>query len=1141
MISININGIECTGYAGQTVLDIALEHGFDIPTLCHDERVQSYGACGVCVVELEGAPRLVRACSTMAQDGMAIKTDTKRIHATRQNALELMLSDHVGDCRPPCAIACPAQTDCQGYVGLIANGQYYEALELIKDKIPLPASIGRVCPHPCETACRREMVEEPIGIAHLKAFVADEDLASGVPFMPVCLPATGKSVAIVGGGPGGLSAAYFLAEMGHTVTIYDSMPKMGGMLRYGIPEYRLPKKVLDAEIALIADMGVMMVNDVKIGQDLTLDKLRTIYDAVLVAAGAWKSMPLGCPGENLNRVIGGIDFLREVSLNNPIYTGKNVAVVGGGNTAMDACRTAVRLGAANVYNIYRRTKNEMPAEKIEILEAEEEGVIFKNLTNPIEVLGGSDGAVEKVRLQIMELGEPDASGRRRPVPVAGQEETLEIDTLIVAIGQGPDLQGLESLAVNKWGNVVADEKTFRTNLEGVFAVGDLTNNGASIAVEAIGEAQKASEVINSYLCGEFVGYEEPYLVTQEVTKEKFAYEQKISREGMPHLKPDVRRDNFREVNFGYSIEQAEKEASRCLECGCADYFECKLIDYAQQYNVKPQKFAGQVPEHPLLKDHPFIQRNPNKCILCGLCVRVCDEVMGRSALGLVGRGFDTVVTPALHLPLSETDCISCGQCVALCPTGAMDECLTAQKPVPTPEEVTESTCAYCSVGCQVNITSYGDVLKRHLPEDMLCVKGRFGFGELEKQPRVVVPNLEEACLDAAKKAQGIIAKYGPGALAVAVSDKYTNEEIFVIKEYANEVLGLSQVYSFGKKESGLKAVLGKDASTTTFDECAHTDVIVLVADDIINSHTIAGMHIKKAVENGAKLILFSNKTGQADEWATIKINPGTNLDCLKGFVKAVTQIKGNGEEGFGELCSYLKATVPTSDISKAAELYADAKKAIIMFDDTMLSKDAAILLADAAVCAGHIGKARSGIIALKANNNSQGLVDMGIEGNGAELTEKVKQGVVKGMFIFGEDISSLDTSNLELLVVQDYLLTETAEKAHILLPAATAAESQGTYTSTDGTLQEVRAARPPIAISNIELIKMLANISVPKIIYECTTDVQKAIEQKAPAEAPAKAKLCAPTGDSYTDETVNTHGAYISFVRYLQENGLIKN
>ena len=256
-IKVIIDGIECVGQAGDTILQIAAKAGIYIPTLCHHESVAKYGACGLCVVEAEKSPKLMRACATTAGDGMVIRTNSPRIAQARKIALELLMSDHEGDCKGPCHLNCPARTDIQGYVKQIALGNDKEAVRIIKEKIPMPASIGRVCPHPCEEKCRRGLVEQPLSIAYLKAFAADNDMASADPFKPAVAKATGKKVAIIGGGPAGLSAAYQLAVKGHAVTVLDMMPEMGGMLRYGIPEYRLPKKaVLDREIAHFEKMGI---------------------------------------------------------------------------------------------------------------------------------------------------------------------------------------------------------------------------------------------------------------------------------------------------------------------------------------------------------------------------------------------------------------------------------------------------------------------------------------------------------------------------------------------------------------------------------------------------------------------------------------------------------------------------------------------------------------------------------------------------------------------------------------------------------------------------------------------------------------------------------------------------------------------
>lgn len=669
-IKIIINGKECLGNKGETILTIAANNGIEIPNLCYNKNLKLYGACGVCLVEAEGMPKLMRACSAVAADGMVISTNSPRVTRARKIALELIMSDHEGDCVGPCHLNCPARTDIQGYLKQIALGNDSEAVKIIKEKISIPASIGRVCPHPCESNCRRALVEEPLSIAFLKAFAADNDLASGNPYAPEVAEATGKKVAVIGGGPAGLNAAYYLRLAGHEVTIYEAMPEMGGMLRYGIPEYRLPKAVLAKEVELIAKTGVVMKNNVRIGKDISFEELKANSDAVLIAVGAWKGSGVGCTGEELEGVLSGIDFLRDVNMGNIPDVGKAVAVVGGGNTAMDACRTAVRCGAENVYVIYRRTRAEAPAEDIEIEEAMEEGVEFLFLTNPAEIIG-ENGKVKAVKLQIMELGEPDASGRRRPVAVEGAFKTIDVDTVIAAIGQKCLPAGLEEIELTKWGTILADEATFMTNVEGVFAAGDATNNGASIAIDAIAEANKAARAIDAYLLGMPMDFPKPYYSERKVTAEMLADREKAPRAVMPVKDPEYRKHNFEAVINGFSEEQARSEAKRCLECGCHDFADCKLIRYANLDPVSPDRLAGN--KHECFKETRLvsIERDQGKCILCNLCVRTCKEEAGKSILGLVGRGFKTVIKPEFENPEAVAGCKDCLKCAEVCPTGAL--------------------------------------------------------------------------------------------------------------------------------------------------------------------------------------------------------------------------------------------------------------------------------------------------------------------------------------------------------------------------------------------------------------------------------------------------------------------------------------
>lgn len=1101
-LRLNINGQEVTGMPGQTILDVAKENDIYIPTLCFDDRLEIYGSCGICVVEVEGMPKMVKACATEIAPNMVIKTETERVFESRKTNLELLLSNHVGDCRPPCLTACPAETDCQGYVGLIANGEYEEAVKLIKERIPLPGALGRVCPHPCEDACRRGLVDEPISIAWMKRFAADHDMFSEDMFIPEVAEETGKRIAVVGGGPGGISAAFFLRQKGHDITIFEAMPHFGGMLRYGIPEYRLPKDLIDEEVSVLEKMGVELVPNTKIGRDMTLESLNEEYDAVFVAIGAWKSTDIGCPGEDAKGVFGGIEFLGKFTRNEAVLMGDKVAVVGGGNTAMDACRTAVRLGASKVYNVYRRTKAEMPADEIEIIEADEEGVIFKNLTNPIEIIKDENGNVKSMRLQKMQLGEPDASGRRRPEPIPGEEETIELDTVIVAIGQAVDPTGLDALEKTKWNGIITDRDTFRTSVDGIFAGGDCFNDEITIAVEAIGHAKKAAEIIDAYVFGEEVSYVKPYIVTRDdVTEEMLEDREKMFKSHMAHLSPEDRKDNFLEVVAGFTPEEAEREGKRCLECGCMDYFECKLIELANEYDVKPERFAGEINKIEFEDDHPFIKRDPNKCILCGLCVRVCDEVVGVSALGLVDRGFDAVVQPALTEPLMDSGCVSCGQCISVCPTGALNERLYIEKPVPVDSDQTETTCSFCSVGCGLVVESIGNTLLKALPDKdapvnkgVVCGKGRFGFdvccGEdaidvpmIKKNGEFIPASYYDAFVYAAKGVQSRVLKYGEDSVAVSISDAYTNEDAYSILKLADSIN--ADALCFNHRESGLLKVLGDDASPNTIEELLSTEVIIGMGYNLVDSPVVF-MKMMEGQKNGAKLIMVNPAGETPDKKQVDKTYQTANdITFLKEVAKALIESgkKPANADGFEAFKTSLENVTISDEARELAEIYGNAKKAMIVFGQNFASVEAATLIANIAVISGHIGKPRAGILQVKSKNNSQGLIDLGVSAGAEAIAGK------KALMIFGED-PDVDLSHIEFLVVQDGYMTETAKQADVIFPRKCAMATEGTYTNTERRLQEViPAVESEVLFANWEVAAGIASILGNDMPYESVQDI----------------------------------------------------
>ena len=437
-ITVTVDGHEIKVDPGLTILQALATEGIAIPSLCHDVRLErSNASCGLCVVEVgDGQTRDVKACLTPMTEGMVVTTRSSRLEAYRKVRLEQLLADHNADCVAPCVQTCPANVDVQTYLQHVADGNFEAAVRVIKDRNPFPSVCGRVCPHLCESACRRNLVDEPVAINYVKRFATDWDMARPTPWIPRTAPSTGKRIAVIGAGPSGLSAAYYSALAGHAVTVFEKQEHAGGMMRYGIPEYRLPKSTLDAEIDVIRALGVRIVTGKALGTHLSLEDLRRDFDAVYLAIGSWRATPLRIDGENLEGVWLGIQYLERVAKGDEIPLGRTV-VIGGGNTAIDCARTALRTGASDVTLVYRRTREEMPAEPFEVEEAIAEGVQMLYLTAP-ERISAAERGVKRLTCLRMELGEADRTGRRRPVPIEGSEFDIEADTIIGAIGQSTD-------------------------------------------------------------------------------------------------------------------------------------------------------------------------------------------------------------------------------------------------------------------------------------------------------------------------------------------------------------------------------------------------------------------------------------------------------------------------------------------------------------------------------------------------------------------------------------------------------------------------------------------------------------------------------------------------------------------------------
>lgn len=724
-ITLTVDGQEVICERGDTILDAAQRIGIHIPTLCYEPRLPATAACRMCIVEVEGARKMIPSCSAAVSDGMVVRTDTEKVRAMRHLYLELLLSDHNSFCTPPCRDACPTHIKIPQFLDYIAHKDYKNGVRKLREDLPFPAVLGRVCPRPCEGPCRRQLVEHPITICQLHRFMADQTIdeeQTGELLLPVEPKAdTGKKIAIVGGGPAGLAAAFYARLEGHSVKIFEALPKPGGMLRYGIPSYRLPRDLLDKEINVLWRLGVELQVNSRLGADYQLEDLTAEYDAVFLALGAFNSNDMRIPGEDADGVVTAVDFLGELEVTGAVHVGDKVAVIGGGFTAMDACRTSIRKGAKEVTCLYRRSRKEMPAHVTEVDEAEEEGVKLELLIAPVRVLADEQNKVTGIEMQRMELGEPDASGRRRPVPIEGSEFIIECDQVIAAVGQFPKLDGTseeQGVKRTKWRTIQVDDWTFQTEDPRVFAGGDAVL-GAQTVIQAVAQGKKAAWSMDAYLRGADMAEVSQSLAELKATpffhalSAKTDLDPRISRMAelppvfidmttdvthpsppaeMPKLGPDARTTNFEQIELGFSEAEAVRGAELCLDCYCPASGKCDLQRYGIEYEVFKNRFhGGDAHDYPADFRHDFIMREPNRCINCGRCVRVCRMEVGSSCYDNMDRGFDTIVSTADNLPLQLVGCVSCGKCAETCPTGSIE---TNPRILGT-YDLDESRCIFC--------------------------------------------------------------------------------------------------------------------------------------------------------------------------------------------------------------------------------------------------------------------------------------------------------------------------------------------------------------------------------------------------------------------------------------------------------------
>ncbi len=599
----------------------------------------------------------------------------------------------------PCRHACPAGVNAHGYVALVAQGKFKEAYDLVRERCPLPAVCGRICQHPCEAQCNRGGVDEPVAIRDLKRFAADwvhanrDQLGEEAGAGPRPAELREEKVAIIGGGPAGLTAAHDLSRMGYGVTIFEAMPFLGGMLRLGVPEYRLPRDVLDYEIDQLINERIEVRLNCRIGRDITLDGLRDQgYGSIFIACGAHQNLRLDVDGIEHDGVLYALDFLRGVNLGEGVRVGRRTAVIGGGNAAMDSARAALRLGADEVTIVYRRSRAEMPALDEEVHLAQEEGVRFHFLANPVRMIGDDRGSIVAMECIRMKLGEPDASGRRRPVPIEGSNFVLDVDTVIIAVGQTSDLEGLP---LGSAGRIACDD-SLATEMPGVFAGGDVVLGPASF-VEAMGHGHTAAEAIHRYLRGQSPEGEAGLegAAGEKIAPNPFPDTPRQPRRPMPQASVDRRKRDMREIDLGYSEEDAVAEAQRCLNCGlCSDCRLCETVCDAAAifHDMRPEAEVLRVGSVILAPGFEEIQASVRGEYGHGRYANVISSVQFERMLSASGPTEGTVQRPSDGGPVRRIAFIQCvgsrdsargnGYCSSICCMSATKEALVAMEHIP---------------------------------------------------------------------------------------------------------------------------------------------------------------------------------------------------------------------------------------------------------------------------------------------------------------------------------------------------------------------------------------------------------------------------------------------------------------------------
>jgi len=1042
-VRLHINGQEVTANAGETILNVCKSIGIEIPHLCHDPKLKPFSSCFLCVVTIKDFKTHQPACSTIIQDGMEIETDSSEIFNARKTALELLLSNHYADCVAPCKLTCPAGVDVQGYLSLIEKGLYEQAVALIKETNPLPGICGRVCVRPCEDKCRRQFTEDktPVGIDYLKRYVTDFDLFSNLPdsvsnlrtYIPDSKPLNGKKIAIIGGGPAGLTAAYYLQLEGFQADIYERAEAAGGWLRYGIPEYRLPNAVLDLEIENITKLGVNIFTNKSIGENVQIADLDKNYDAIFIAIGAQNGDLLGIGEKPAPNLISGIDFLkRNAETNNDTdLQGKRVVVVGGGNTAMDCCRSARRCGSTDVTVLYRRTEADMPANPIEIHESKVEDVEYIFLAAPVDVYYNEKGELTGLKCIKMKAEKVPGSRRSNIIPIEGSEFDLPCDLVLPATGQKIQYEVLDhinqyfqpqELQLNKWKTLDANQTTMQMNIPKVFAAGDAVTGPTNI-IQAIAGGKTAAKYIGQYLLTKIEKEQRSFISIKENFEKPIAenYEQRFvpcARYEMPVLSENERH-NFKEVELGYQDETlAKQEANRCLECGCSAFYDCLLQKYCTDHGVNQNKYKGKFQKFEINFQHPKIELDNNKCILCGRCVRVCQEYSGNKSWAFFKRGSQTYITPNLEGNLEESRCDACGLCIDTCPTGALHENFT-YKPLPLPYQKLPAIDPFGSEGFEVDLLEYkGNIYGAKARYGFVNQYGlinrdiKFEYGIFNRKDRITQPLLRENGVlkpVTIEEAIKIIRSHGTQDFAslqvprtsVLVSPQLTNESMYLIQKLARTCLGTNAIGSTyfmqRQTESNHLPFNVNKNDNLPIGELHGAKRIYIVGTDLAKEHPVISHLVQNArMENNTPVTLIATN---APSSLIHRVDNLLHINDYQSFITTVNYyiLKNDLANGvfvnglaqyfdeykvhvlslnYNELLQH--ANISNETVAQFVKEILETPESVFIFSEKSGDLKTFCELKNLMLLTEKQGKTFCGLMLLKPDCNTQGLYDMGI-------------------------------------------------------------------------------------------------------------------------------------------------------------------